>query len=70
LAEDTNFGIDWSSNPKITFAAVDNMLVGMVDGDWKLVVFDENFTYTAGRAGVYEWGLQNAVFDDLEIVRF
>ncbi len=70
LAEDLDFDIDWSSNPELTFASVDNFLVGMVDGVWVLAVFDPASTYTAGRAGIYQWGLTNASFDDLEIVRF
>lgn len=70
LAEDLDFDIDWSSNPELTFASVDNYLVGMVDGVSVLSVFDASYAFTAGRAGIYQWGLTNASFDDLKIVRF
>ena len=70
IAEDTTFSIDWSSTPKITFAAADNYFAGYVDDVMVISGFDDDHSYTAGRVGIYKWGLTNTVFDDLEIRRF
>lgn len=72
LAEDTNFAIDWSTSPEISFYAAGTVLAAYVDGQLELVAVDSDvdLNYTDGRAGIYTWGLTNATFDDFEIDRF
>lgn len=70
IAEDTDFDIDWSTSPKLSFYAWNNLLGALVDGKLELLALDPDYTYTAGRAGIYTWGLTNASFDDFEIDRF
>lgn len=69
IAERTDFDIDWSSSPRISFYASGAVLVGMVDGNLVLGGVDDIDGYTAGRAGMYTWGLTGATFDDFQIER-
>lgn len=72
IAEDLDFDIDWSTAPELTFYASGTVLAGFVDGQVKIVGIDDDAHdgYTAGRAGMYTWGLTDATFDDFEIDRF
>ncbi len=72
IAEDLDFDIDWSTAPEIAFYASGTVLAGFVDGQVAIVGVDDdaNAGYTAGRAGMYTWGLTDATFDDFEIDRF
>lgn len=71
IAEDTNFDIDWSTSPELSFYAVGTLLIGLVDGQIAVFGTDDDpiAGYTAGRAGIYTWGLTGATFDDFEIDR-
>lgn len=69
LAEDTNFSIDWYGWRHLEFQASGNVLTGYVDGVQVLSAVDDDWTYTAGRTGVYSWGLYTAYFDNFEVDR-
>ncbi|MCH9687852.1 MAG: S1 family peptidase [Deltaproteobacteria bacterium] len=70
IDEDVDFDIDWSTSPEISLVASGNLLAGFVDGQLAVLGFDDEHGYTAGRVGMYTWGLTGATFDDLEIERF
>jgi len=69
LAEDLNFSIDWYGWRALEFEASGNVLTGYVDGVEVLSAVDNDWTYTAGRVGVYSWGLYTGYFDNFEVDR-
>lgn len=62
-------GFDLSASPQLEFRAEGNTLTGFVNGSQVITTTDSDFTYLAGRAGLYSFDTFVLSFDDFEIER-
>lgn len=61
--------VDFSTTPEIEFEAVGNRLEGRINDQTVVQVDDDDYTYLAGRAGMYTYRVGGIIFDNFEIDR-
>ena len=69
LAEESNVSYDLSSEPTLKFEVQGNHLEGFIDGQSVVDVSDPDYTYLAGRTGLYTYRMSSTRFDDFNVVR-
>ena len=69
LASASTNGVDFSNTPTLEFHLDGNMLTGFIDGTPVVSATDSDWTYLAGRTGLYSYAMSGAAFDDFEISR-
>lgn len=69
LASASTSGVDFSNTPTLEFHLDGNMLTGFIDGTPVVSATDSDWTYLAGRTGLYTYAMSGAAFDDFEIAR-
>lgn len=69
LAEMPNIDHDLSNETTLAFHVQGNHLEGFIDGVSVVEVNDANYTYLAGRTGIYTYRMSGVVFDDFLVVR-
>jgi len=62
-------GVDFSGSPELEFRAQGNALAGFIDGAQVISTTDPDYTYLAGRAGVYSYDTIILSFENFEIQR-
>jgi len=69
LAEETNVAYDPSTETTLRFEVDGNHLEGFVGTESVVEVNDPDYTYLAGRTGIYTYRMSSARFDDFSITR-
>lgn len=69
VLQTASISVNFSSTPDLEFEAVGNHLEGRIDQQTVVQVDDLDYTYLAGRAGMYTYRISGIIFDNFEIDR-